>query len=95
MPDREIFAKALAERRIILTFDLDFGEIAAMSQVGSPGVVVFRLRNARGNHVIDRLGAVLATSTAALGHGAVIAVEESRHRIRHLPVGNTDDDLSQ
>ena len=66
-----------------------------MSQGGSPGVVVFRLRNVRWNHVIDRLGVVLAASTSALEHGAVIAVEESRHRVRRLPIGETDDDLSQ
>ena len=31
MPDREIFDKGIAEGRIVLTFDLDFGEIAALS----------------------------------------------------------------
>jgi len=31
MPDLDIFGKAAAERRILLTFDLDFGEIVALS----------------------------------------------------------------
>ena len=30
MADEDVFAKAIAEDRIILTFDLDFGEIAAL-----------------------------------------------------------------
>lgn len=29
LPNGEIFQKAIGERRIVLTFDLDFGEIAA------------------------------------------------------------------
>jgi predicted nuclease of predicted toxin-antitoxin system len=29
MPNGEIFRKAIRERRIVLTFDLDFGEIVA------------------------------------------------------------------
>lgn len=31
LSDREIFRKAISENRIILTFDLDFGEIVALS----------------------------------------------------------------
>jgi predicted nuclease of predicted toxin-antitoxin system len=30
LPDSNIFDKAHSERRVILTFDLDFGEIAAV-----------------------------------------------------------------
>ena len=31
LPNGKIFSKAIAENRVILTFDLDFGEIAALS----------------------------------------------------------------
>jgi predicted nuclease of predicted toxin-antitoxin system len=31
LTDEAIFQKAAAEQRIIITFDLDFGEIAALS----------------------------------------------------------------
>lgn len=47
------------------------------------------IHNTRTPHVIDRLAAVLANSTVALEKGAVLAVEESRHRVRYLPVGGT------
>jgi hypothetical protein len=38
LPNGEIFDKAIAESRIIVTFDLDFGEIVALSELrlGSP-----------------------------------------------------------
>lgn len=87
LPDRGIFEKAIAEGRVILTFDLDFGEIAALSRGRNTSVILFRLRNARAPNVIARLATVLERSTAALETGAVVLVEESRHRVRHLPVG--------
>ena len=87
LPNGEIFTKASLEKRIILTFDLDFGEIAALTKGEKASVVVFRLHNTRTLHVIKRLSAVLGVSKEALGKGAVITVEETRHRIRYLPVG--------
>ena len=87
LPNGEISDKALAERRIILTFDLDFGEIAALAKGRKISIVLFRLHNTRTPHVIERLSAVLADSMGALEQGAVVVVEESRHRIRYLPIG--------
>jgi len=81
----EIFAKAARERRIVLTFDLDFGEIVAMSHGTALPVVVFRLRNTRAPHVIDRLAGLLDVSGAALASASVIVVEESRYRMRKFP----------
>ena len=89
LPDGEIFAKAVAEDRVILTFDLDFGEIAALTRGSKASVVLFRLHNTRTPHVIARLAAVLADSTDALQKGAVVVVEESRHRVRFLPIGES------
>lgn len=90
LPNGKIFEKAISEGRILLTFDLDFGEIAAASKGRPVQVIVFRLRNTRALHVIDRLATVLAQSTVILARGAVISVEESRHRIRYLPIGSLD-----
>jgi predicted nuclease of predicted toxin-antitoxin system len=74
---------------VIITFDLDFGEIVAFSQGQKASVILFRLRNTRTPHLIKRLTAVLADATEALEQGAVVVVEESRHRIRYLPLGRT------
>lgn len=88
-PDGDIFAKATAEDRAILTFDLDFGEIAALARGRKVSVVLFRLHNTRTSHVIARLAAVLAECAAALQQGAVVVVEETRSRVRFLPIGET------
>jgi predicted nuclease of predicted toxin-antitoxin system len=87
MSDRSHFDKAAAENRIVLTFDLDFGEIVALSAGRTTSVVPFRLQNARREHVVARLRRCLDDTESALLAGAIVIVEESRLRIRHLPVG--------
>ena len=89
MPNGEIFKKAINEGRVVITFDLDFAEIAALTEGKKASVILFRLRNTRTPHVIERLSTVLEDSSEALEKGAVVVVEESRHRVRFLPVGET------
>ena len=75
----------MQEDRTVLTFDLDFGEIVALSHGRKTAVIVFRLKDTRASHVIERLSAVLSESGHAIAGGTVVAVEESRHRIRRFP----------
>jgi predicted nuclease of predicted toxin-antitoxin system len=82
-----IFIKAIHETRIILTWDLDFTEIVALSGRTQVSAVVFRLINTRSVHVIERLKRVLLESAQDLEEGAIISVEEGRHRVRLLPLG--------
>lgn len=90
LPNGEVFTKAIAEDRIVVTFDLDFGELAAMAGGRVASVIVFRLRNARADHVIERLSAALEQSVASLQEGTIVVVEESRLRIRQLPIGGAE-----
>lgn len=87
-PNGDIFQLALHEQRIILTFDLDFGEIVAPSGGNLVSVILFRLQNTRSDHVVQRLDKVLQQSSLELSQGAIVVVEESRHRIRKLPIGS-------
>ena len=84
LPDGEIFKKAVRENRIILTFDLDFGEIVALSKGNRAGVILFRLHNARADRVIQRLEVVLRNMPSSFANYVVI-VEETRYRIRQFP----------
>ena len=86
LPNGAIFEKALAEERALLTFDLDFAEIVALSKGRKASTLLFRLHNTRSSHVIERLAAVLADCRQAIEEGAIVVVEESRHRIRHFPI---------
>ena len=86
LPDPEILAKARREDCILLTHDLDFGELVAASGARLPSVVIFRLRNmqpAQVNQFIDR---VIAQHQDELAQGAVISVTEGQFRVRLLPI---------
>lgn len=63
------------------------GEIVAATGVRTASVILFRLKNTRSQHVIGRLEAVLARSSADVERGAIVVVEDWRHRVRRLPLG--------
>ena len=84
MADSDIFRKAQAEDRGILTFELDFGDIVAFSRDKRVSGVLFRLLNARTARVIERLSAALTDSADALDAGAVVVVEDTKCRTRRL-----------
>jgi predicted nuclease of predicted toxin-antitoxin system len=88
LPNGEIFQKAAKENRIVLTFDLDFGEILAGCSGQIISVILFRLRNTRTDFVIQRLADVLNGSGADLSQGAIVIIEDGRHRVRKLPIGS-------
>jgi len=85
-PDRVLAEKARADNQILLTFDLDFGAILALGVVDRPSAVIFRLSDERADSVNRRLEAVLSQEAAALESGALILVEDTRYRVRSLPI---------
>ena len=87
MPNGEIFDKGIKENRIILTFDLDFAEIAALTKGERVGVILFRLKNPRIANVLKHLLKIFRDSQDDLEKGAVVVVEEFRYRVRYLPIG--------
>jgi len=88
LPNGEILQKAANEQRIVLRFDLDFGEILAASAGQMVSVILFRLRNTRTDFVMRRLDDVLSHSSADLMQGAIVVVEDGRYRVRKLPIGS-------
>lgn len=85
--DVRIVEKALVEERMILTHDLDFGRIVALSQGQLPSVVTFRLRDMRAAEVNHRPEDVLNRFAIQLQEGALVSVTDNAVRIRRLPVG--------
>ncbi len=86
MEDSAILDKAREEGRILLTHDLDFGELIAASGAGLPSIVVFRLRNMRPERVNRYLESIVSEQRALLEQGAIISVTEGRIRVRALPI---------
>ncbi|MEO0015040.1 MAG: hypothetical protein RLZZ535_3429 [Cyanobacteriota bacterium] len=86
LEDREILAKAREEGRIILTVDLDFGYLLAVSSAVLPSVVLFRLGNESREVIEEYLDDVLSQFSEELDAGAIISVKENGFRLRTLPI---------
>jgi predicted nuclease of predicted toxin-antitoxin system len=88
LPDHSVFGRAAEDGRIVVTFDLDFGEIVAARAASGAGVTLLRLRSARQNRLHERLRVTIAEAAEALQAGAIVVVEDARIRIRRMPPGN-------
>ena len=86
LPDSEILEKARQEGRVVLTMDLDFGYLLAVSGWVLPSVVIFRLSDERPERIVARLKAVLPEFSDVLVRGAVLSVEDETIRVRRLPI---------
>lgn len=84
--DEAVLAMARAEERILLTMDLDFGYLLAVSQEQVPSVILFRLENESSEVVNERLAEVLKERMGDLEAGAIISVNEEMVRVRRLPI---------
>jgi|HubBroStandDraft_6_1064221.scaffolds.fasta_scaffold38952_3 predicted nuclease of predicted toxin-antitoxin system len=85
LSDYELFERAANDARIVVTFDLDFGEIGSAASRPTLGVVLLRLRSARQSSLWDRLRVAIAEAGEAMEAGALVVVEDARIRIRRMP----------
>lgn len=83
--DHEILMRAAAERRIVISFDLDFGDILAAAHHSGAGVLLLRLRSARQAHIRQRVQIAIAQAGNAMEEGAIVLVEDARIRVRRMP----------
>jgi predicted nuclease of predicted toxin-antitoxin system len=88
LPDREVFARAAEEGWIVVTFDLDFGEIAGLAGATGATVLLLRLRLVHQDYFRQRLQAAIVEAAEALEAGATVVVEDARIRIRRMPPGS-------
>jgi hypothetical protein len=77
-------ARAAAERRLLVTFDKDFGALVyGRGLAPASGVVLFRLTGAGPRQLAERTLTVLESRSDWPDHFAV--VEDTRVRLRPLP----------
>ena len=86
LEDPLIVRKARQEERIILTFDLDFTDLLAIGSLSLPSVIIFRLQKTNPAFVSTRLFSVLEECEDFLISGAIVIIDESRYRLRQLPL---------
>jgi predicted nuclease of predicted toxin-antitoxin system len=86
LADEAIIKKARHEGRIILTHDLDFGQLIALSQSRLPSVITFRLANMQPARVNHYMLETLSCFEKELEAGALVSVSERAIRVRALPI---------
>lgn len=84
LPDEDVLARAQQERRLVVTQDKDFGELAFRARLlADCGVILFRLAGANPDQDNRRVLEVLESTTEWVGQFAVVTKHQVR--IRALP----------
>ena len=84
--DRAIMDWAAAHEHIVFTHDLDFGTMLALTHETGPSVLQVRAANILPDHLGDAVIAALNQHESDLSSGALVVVDESRSRVRVLPL---------
>ena len=84
--DQEIFEYAKSHGYVIFTHDLDFGMVLAATNAEFPSVIQVRTQDVTPEHLSPLLISALNQFKQHLDEGALITIDEKKHRARILPL---------
>jgi predicted nuclease of predicted toxin-antitoxin system len=86
--DRIVMNWARENAHVVFTHDLDFGTLLALTRASGPSVIQVRTHNV----LPERLEGVVVTTIRAyeaqLRQGAIVTIDESRGKVRVLPISS-------
>jgi predicted nuclease of predicted toxin-antitoxin system len=85
--DTELLATARSEGRVIVTADLDFPQLLALSRSDGPGIILFRGGNYSDREMCDLLERVLNEIAPEVLETSICVVDRKRIRVARLPLG--------
>lgn len=87
--DRTVMAWAREHQHVVLTHDLDFGALLALTRASGPSVIQIRAHDVLPGHLEQIVVTTIQTYESQLLEGAIVTVDETRGKVRMLPIGST------
>lgn len=84
--DELIMAWARDRDHIVLTCDLDFGDILAATNAGKPSVIQFRLGRLKPHVLVSKLEVALRIYREKLDEGVLVTLDPGSTRAQRLPM---------
>jgi predicted nuclease of predicted toxin-antitoxin system len=81
-PDRQIFAAAMTEKRVLFTQDLDFADLRKFTPGAHPGVVLIRLRDPSRQRLTERIKHILRLESVERWTGCFVVISDRKLRIK-------------
>ena len=82
--DRIVVEFARRNGRVIVTHDLDYGDLLMLTEEPRPSVIIFRLRRSSPSAMCRRLMEAWTPICKAVEDGAIVIIEDAAVRIRSL-----------
>ena len=84
--DSAILERARNEQRVVITADLDYPRLLALTKAEDPGLILFRGGNYSEQEVVARLTRVLVPIQHEELPKSIVVIEKARIRRRRLPL---------
>jgi predicted nuclease of predicted toxin-antitoxin system len=84
--DISILEKAISEKRIIITTDMDFGQLLAFNKSKQAPVIQFCTSVFTPVNIREKLEVVFKEFESQLDYDFIITIEDNRVRFRKLPI---------
>ncbi len=73
-------------KRVVITADLDYSRLLAITRAEGPGLILFRGGNFSDQETFERMERVLETTTPEYLGSSIVVIEKEKIRRRRLPL---------